>query len=96
MDLGTGGWIRCAISSETHSFLSQRELLLSLPALYAPAMASQCLKILPMSHGLVIHVKVKLEGHGEGGSSQCPGLASAKTSSNTLRFRTKSSSSPSF
>lgn len=47
MGLGTEGMDPCAISSEIHSFLSHRELLLSLPAPYAPAMASQeCLKIL--------------------------------------------------
>lgn len=94
MDLGRGGMDPCAISSETHSFLSRRDLLLSLSAPYAPAMASpECLKILSVSHGLVIHVKGKLEGHVEVGSSQCPGLALAKTSSSTLRFGTKSSSS---
>lgn len=94
MDLRRGGMGPCAISSETHFFLSRRELLLPLSAPYPPVMASQeCLKILPTSYRLVIHVKVKLEGHVEGGSSQCPGLALAKTSSSTLRFGTKSSSS---
>lgn len=94
MDLRRGGMDPCAISGETHFFLSRRELLLSLSAPCPPAMDSQeCLKILPASYRLVIHVKVKLEGHVEGGSSQCPGLALAKTSSSTLRFGTKSSSS---
>lgn len=41
MDLRRGGMDPCAISSETHFFLSRRELLLPLSAPYPPAMASQ-------------------------------------------------------